>query len=142
MRSFIAKSRKKENKLFSSFLLVIRHVIFTTRLPILQSVVQQSPLLQFTICQMLLLLLSKSFFVCREGTSRAMASACFLGCRSPNGEEDEAEEKCDNCDIIACSKECMKLHKPTDHPSMLSLVQKVYEVVNLVPILVLHQLYQ
>ena len=70
-----------------------------------------------------------------------MASACFLGCRSPNGEEDEAEEKCDNCDIIACSKECMKLHKPTDHPSMLSLVQKVYEVVNLVSILVLHQLH-
>ena len=60
-----------------------------------------------------------------------MASACFLGCRSPNGEEDEAEEKCDNCDIIACSKECMKLHKPTDHPSMLSSEK----VVNLVPIL-------
>ena len=52
------------------------------------------------------------------------SAGCFLGCAgSPNGEEDEesSEEKCDNCDIIACSKECMKLHKnPEDHQSMLS----------------------
>ena len=52
----------------------------------------------------------------------ASSAGCFLGCSSPNGAEDEnSEEKCDNCDIIACSKECMKLHKnPEDHQSMLS----------------------
>ena len=59
----------------------------------------------------------------RRGRGEDMASSagCFLGCSSPNGAEDEnSEEKCDNCDIIACSKECMKLHKPEDHQSMLS----------------------
>ena len=42
--------------------------------------------------------------------------ACFLGCT----ESKSQEEKCGNCDIIACSEECMRIHKPLNQRKFVS----------------------